>query len=100
MMGDGRGALHLSGAISKTVNMPEDVTVEDVEQLHIDAWEVGDQGQWPSTATTARSPSRSQPPKWPARGDRCCRDDGWRHRSSGVDSNDVHTGRQKGSECG
>ncbi|HUD10374.1 MAG TPA: vitamin B12-dependent ribonucleotide reductase [Candidatus Saccharimonadales bacterium] len=31
----------LSGAISKTVNMPEDVTIEDVEQLHIDAWKVG-----------------------------------------------------------
>ena len=31
----------ISGAISKTVNMPEDVTVEDVEQLHIDAWKMG-----------------------------------------------------------
>lgn len=31
----------ISGAISKTVNMPEDVTVEDVEQLHIDAWNMG-----------------------------------------------------------
>lgn len=31
----------LSGAISKTVNMPEDVTVEDVEQLHQDAWKLG-----------------------------------------------------------
>jgi ribonucleoside-diphosphate reductase alpha chain len=31
----------LSGAISKTVNMPEDVNVEDVEQLHIDAWDMG-----------------------------------------------------------
>lgn len=31
----------LSGAISKTVNMPEDVTVEDVEQLHIDSWQLG-----------------------------------------------------------
>jgi ribonucleoside-diphosphate reductase alpha chain len=31
----------LSGAISKTVNMPEDVSVEDVEQLHIDAWNLG-----------------------------------------------------------
>jgi ribonucleoside-diphosphate reductase alpha chain len=31
----------LSGAISKTVNMPEDVTVEDVEQLHIDSWKMG-----------------------------------------------------------
>ncbi|MGH7238663.1 MAG: vitamin B12-dependent ribonucleotide reductase, partial [Candidatus Saccharimonadales bacterium] len=31
----------LSGAISKTVNMPEDVTVEDVEQLHVEAWKLG-----------------------------------------------------------
>ncbi len=31
----------ISGAISKTVNMPEDVSVEDIEQLHIDAWQLG-----------------------------------------------------------
>ena len=31
----------LSGAISKTVNMPEEATVEDIEQLHIDAWQMG-----------------------------------------------------------
>jgi len=31
----------ISGAISKTVNMPESVSVEDVEQLHIDAWKLG-----------------------------------------------------------
>jgi len=31
----------ISGAISKTINMPEDVTVEDVEQIHIDAWRLG-----------------------------------------------------------
>ena len=31
----------ISGAISKTVNLPEDVSVEDVEQLHIDAWQLG-----------------------------------------------------------
>jgi ribonucleoside-diphosphate reductase alpha chain len=31
----------ISGAISKTVNMPEEVTVEDVEQLHLDAWKLG-----------------------------------------------------------
>jgi ribonucleoside-diphosphate reductase alpha chain len=31
----------ISGAISKTVNMPEDASVEDVEQLHIDAWQLG-----------------------------------------------------------
>src|SRR5579864_8004331 len=31
----------LSGAISKTVNVPEEMTVEDVEQLHIEAWQLG-----------------------------------------------------------
>ncbi|HZU71976.1 MAG TPA: LAGLIDADG family homing endonuclease [Acidimicrobiales bacterium] len=31
----------LSGAISKTVNLPEEATVEEVEQLHIDAWQLG-----------------------------------------------------------
>ncbi len=44
-----RGHLHMmgavqpfiSGAISKTVNVPEEVTVEDVEQLHIEAWQLG-----------------------------------------------------------
>jgi ribonucleoside-diphosphate reductase alpha chain len=44
-----RGHIHMmaavqpwiSGAISKTVNMPESATVEDVEQLHIEAWQLG-----------------------------------------------------------
>jgi ribonucleoside-diphosphate reductase alpha chain len=31
----------ISGAISKTVNMPEEVSVEDVEQLYVDAWKMG-----------------------------------------------------------
>ena len=31
----------ISGAISKTVNVPEEVTVEDIEQLHIEAWQLG-----------------------------------------------------------
>ena len=31
----------ISGAISKTVNMPESVGVEEIEQLHIDAWKMG-----------------------------------------------------------
>lgn len=31
----------ISGAISKTVNMPEEVSVEDVEQLHIESWKLG-----------------------------------------------------------
>lgn len=31
----------ISGAISKTVNMPEEATVEEIEQLHIEAWQLG-----------------------------------------------------------
>lgn len=31
----------LSGAISKTVNMPEEATIEEIEQLHIEAWKMG-----------------------------------------------------------
>jgi ribonucleoside-diphosphate reductase alpha chain len=31
----------LSGAISKTVNMPEEASVEDVEALHLLAWKLG-----------------------------------------------------------
>ena len=31
----------ISGAISKTVNMPKEVSVEDVEQLHLDSWKLG-----------------------------------------------------------
>ncbi|HWE54725.1 MAG TPA: vitamin B12-dependent ribonucleotide reductase [Acidimicrobiales bacterium] len=31
----------ISGAISKTVNVPEEVSVEEVEQLHIEAWQLG-----------------------------------------------------------
>ncbi len=31
----------ISGAISKTVNLPETATVDEVEQLHVDAWKLG-----------------------------------------------------------
>lgn len=31
----------ISGAISKTVNMPEEATVEEIEQLHIESWQLG-----------------------------------------------------------
>jgi ribonucleoside-diphosphate reductase alpha chain len=31
----------LSGAISKTVNMPEDASVEDIEALHLLSWQLG-----------------------------------------------------------
>jgi ribonucleoside-diphosphate reductase alpha chain len=31
----------ISGAISKTVNLPENVTVEDVEQAYIEGWRLG-----------------------------------------------------------
>ena len=31
----------ISGAISKTVNLPEEATVEDVAELYVDAWKLG-----------------------------------------------------------
>ena len=31
----------LSGAISKTVNLPEEATVEDIEKIHMGAWKMG-----------------------------------------------------------
>jgi ribonucleoside-diphosphate reductase alpha chain len=31
----------ISGAISKTVNLPEQVTVDDIDQLYLDAWKLG-----------------------------------------------------------
>ena len=31
----------ISGAISKTINMPESSTVEDVEDMHLEAWKLG-----------------------------------------------------------
>ncbi len=31
----------ISGAISKTVNMPENASIEDVANLHMDAWKLG-----------------------------------------------------------
>ncbi|HUY86596.1 MAG TPA: hypothetical protein VMU77_05740, partial [Acidimicrobiales bacterium] len=31
----------ISGAISKTVNLPEEVTIEDVEEAHVEAWKLG-----------------------------------------------------------
>jgi len=31
----------LSGAISKTVNMPEEADVEEIEKLHMEAWKLG-----------------------------------------------------------
>ncbi|MBW2313372.1 MAG: vitamin B12-dependent ribonucleotide reductase [Deltaproteobacteria bacterium] len=31
----------LSGAISKTVNLPEDATVEDITQVYVDGWQQG-----------------------------------------------------------
>ena len=31
----------ISGAISKTVNVPKDATVEDIEQAYVDSWRIG-----------------------------------------------------------
>src|SRR5262249_16295920 len=39
MMGSGQP--FISGSISKRANMPEDVTIDDVEALHMLAWKLG-----------------------------------------------------------
>ena len=31
----------LSGAISKTVNLPEDASVDDIEQAYVEGWRLG-----------------------------------------------------------
>jgi ribonucleoside-diphosphate reductase alpha chain len=31
----------ISGAISKTVNLPQEATIEEIEQLHLEAWRLG-----------------------------------------------------------
>ncbi|MFM7809116.1 MAG: vitamin B12-dependent ribonucleotide reductase, partial [Planctomycetota bacterium] len=31
----------ISGAISKTINLPNEATIEDVEQIHYDSWKLG-----------------------------------------------------------
>src|SRR3546814_5595227 len=31
----------VSGAISKTVNLPNDCSVEDIEAIHLKAWQIG-----------------------------------------------------------
>src|SRR4029078_3176791 len=31
----------LSGAISKTINLPESATVEDIESVYLDGWKLG-----------------------------------------------------------
>jgi len=36
----GGAAVHL-GAISKTVNLPQDATVEDVEKIYTESWKLG-----------------------------------------------------------
>ena len=50
----------ISGAISKTVNMPETVTVEDIADAYVEAWRLGSR-RWPSTATGRRRRRRCGP---------------------------------------
>jgi ribonucleoside-diphosphate reductase alpha chain len=47
----------ISGAISKTINMPEESTVEDVMDAYIESWRWASR-PWPSTATTPSACSR------------------------------------------
>ena len=50
----------ISGAISKTVNLPENASVEDIAEAYLQAWSWASRRS-PSTATTPRRRSRSAP---------------------------------------
>jgi ribonucleoside-diphosphate reductase alpha chain len=53
----------LSGAISKTVNLPGEATVEDIERIYVDAWKLGlkcvalyrDGSKWSQPLNSAKS---------------------------------------------
>ena len=49
----------ISGAISKTVDLPEQTTIDEIAKLFVESWQLGSR-RLRSTATTARSPSRSR----------------------------------------
>ncbi|HET9402719.1 MAG TPA: hypothetical protein VFO34_17365, partial [Candidatus Acidoferrales bacterium] len=51
------GQPFLSGAISKTINMPEESTIEDVAQAYVDAWKLG----LKAVAIYRNNSKRSQP---------------------------------------
>jgi ribonucleoside-diphosphate reductase alpha chain len=38
---DGRGSAFISGAISKTVNLPSEVTRREIEKAYIEGWRLG-----------------------------------------------------------
>ena len=77
----------ISGAISKTVNMPEEATVEEVEQLFLESWKLGIKAvaiyrataRWPSRCprTRRRAPRRRSLQVWRTRSASGCR---WRPR--------------------
>jgi ribonucleoside-diphosphate reductase alpha chain len=54
----------VSGAISKTVNLPAEATVEDVERVFLDAWKRG-----LKAVAVYRDRSKVAQPLAPARGD-------------------------------
>jgi ribonucleoside-diphosphate reductase alpha chain len=66
----------LSGAISKTINMPEDSTVEDIMQAYIESWKLGlkavaiyrdnSKGSQPLAAAGAKKDEPAQQPAEPA----------------------------------
>ena len=68
----------ISGAISKTINVPTDATIEDIEQAYIDAWRLGTKAvsiyrdgskrtQPLNTSRGSRTPATETGPAPPAR---------------------------------
>jgi ribonucleoside-diphosphate reductase alpha chain len=58
----------LSGAISKTVNLPNEATVEDIERIYVDAWKLGlkcvalyrDGSKWSQPLSSAKSDTEEE----------------------------------------
>jgi len=48
----------LSGAISKTVNMPTEATIEEIMDVYMESWKARAEGPGDSTATGASGASR------------------------------------------
>lgn len=64
----------LSGAISKTVNLPNEATVEDIERIYVDAWKMGlkcvalyrDGSKWSQPLSSAKSKTEDDADETPA----------------------------------
>lgn len=67
----------ISGAISKTVNLPKDATAEEIFDVYVEAWRMGikavalyrdgSKRTQPLSTTASRAEEKAEPSSWPAR---------------------------------